>query len=263
VVPNKYPAVTAGDELCHRENDELQSMNGFGVHEVIIETPDHGATLQTLPRDHLVDILLTWRQRMLRLEEDPRLRHVLLFRNEGILAGATLVHPHTQLVALPIVPKRVAEELEGSRSHYDRQQSCIYCDLLDREAGEGTRLITETDSFAALAPYAARFPFETWVLPRRHAASFSRAPEEELGSLAHTLQDLLRRLSEILDRPSYNLILHTSPTADAAAPYYHWHLELLPRLSLGAGFEWGTGFHINPVPPEEAARRLREAKGVA
>jgi UDPglucose--hexose-1-phosphate uridylyltransferase len=258
VVPNRYPALGPHEELDRRKDGLFETMNGVGVHEVNVETPDHRASLESLPPRHLPDVLSVWRRRMLDLEGNPRYKYVLVFRNHGAYAGATLEHPHAQLIAIPIVPKRVKEELKGSRAHYEKTARCVYCDLVQQERQSRTRIVIENESFVALAPFAPRFPFETWILPRRHYSSFERGPESHLVPLAETLGDLLGRLGRVLDQPPYNLVLHTAPAGDPELSHYHWHIEVMPKIGQVAGFEWGTGFYINPVPPEEAAGRLRE-----
>jgi UDPglucose--hexose-1-phosphate uridylyltransferase len=245
VVPNKFPA------LC---------MNGVGAHEVIIETPDHNLTLASMPEKPIEEVFWAYRDRMLDLKNDRRFRYVLLFKNHGEPAGATLEHTHSQLIALPIVPKRVREEVDNSKHYYDEKERCIFCDMIRQEIETSTRMILENDFFIALAPYAPRFPFETWILPRQHSSAFENMPAPYYGSLARIMRDFLNRLDSVLSFPSYNYVIHTSPIGEEINDHYHWHIEMMPKLTKVAGFEWGTGFYINPTPPEEAARFLRDAK---
>ena len=188
------------------------------------------------------------------------MRYILLFKNHGGPAGATLEHPHSQLIALPIVPAFVREEIDGARRHYAQKERCVFCDIVHQELTTGTRVILENADMVAIAPYAPRFPFETWLVPRRHGSRFEEAPQHEYESLARLLKALLLRVNRALESPSYNLIVHTSPFSEDTGEFYHWHLELMPRLTKVAGFEWGTGLYINPTSPEEAARVLRDAK---
>ena len=173
-------------------------------------------------------------------------------------AGASLEHSHSQLIALPIVPDFVREELEGARQHYQAKERCVFCDIVRQEISEERRIIQEDADIVAISPYAPRFPFETWILPRRHGARFEDAPRHEFEGLARMVKSVLGRMNRTLEQPSYNMIIHSAPFTDDVADYYHWHIELMPKLTRTAGFEWGTGFYINPTPPEESAKFLRE-----
>ncbi len=261
VVPNKFPALGIEGQLNRQGEGLFDKMNGIGAHEVIIETPDHSQTLATLPEKRVEDVLWAFRDRMLDLKKDKRFRYILIFKNHGSAAGASLEHTHSQLIALPIVPKRVLEEVEGAKSYYNYKERCIYCDIVRQEISSGIRVISENADFATLAPYAPRFPFETWILPKQHESAFENSPSHFFENLAKALKNLLQRVESVLERPAYNLVLHTSPFAGAESTndYYHWHMEMMPKLTKVAGFEWGTGFYINPTPPEEAAKFLREA----
>lgn len=262
VVPNKFPALQIEGGLDRRGEGLYDRMNGVGAHEVIIESPDHGLDLVDLPPEHIRDVLLAYRERILDLSKDRRLRYVLIFKNHGAAAGATLEHTHSQLIATPIIPRFLQEELEGSRRYFELKERCVFCDIVHQEAenGNGNRVVTTTDGFIALEPFAPRFPFETWILPRRHDASFQSTgdPAREYLELATLLRDTLRRLNRALDRPPFNFVLHTAPVSDGDLEYYHWHFEIMPHLTHVAGFEMGSGFHINPTPPEDAAQYLRQ-----
>jgi UDPglucose--hexose-1-phosphate uridylyltransferase len=260
VVPNKFPALGIEGQLNRKGEGLFDKMNGIGAHEVIIETPDHSQTLATLPEKRIEDVLWAFRDRMVDLKKDKRFRYILIFKNHGSSAGASLEHTHSQLIALPIVPKRVLEEVEGSKNYYNYKERCIYCDIVRQEMESGIRVISENVDFVTLAPYAPRFPFETWILPKQHESAFESSPSHYYENLAKALKNLMTRVERVLEKPAYNLVLHTSPlTADNTNDYYHWHIEMMPKLTKVAGFEWGTGFYINPTPPEEAAKYLREA----
>ena len=259
VVPNKFPALRIEGGL-DREGDGLfDHMNGVGAHEVIVETPDHNLTMATMSDRSIEEALWAYRDRVVDLKNDRRFRYVLLFKNHGEPAGASLEHTHSQLIALPIVPKRVHEEVDNSKRYYDEKERCIFCDMIHQEIETEKRVILENDQFIAIAPYAPRFPFETWILPRQHSSAFENMPSPLYGSLARLLREFLGRLDSVLSKPSYNYIVHTSPIGEEMNDHYHWHIEMMPKLTKMAGFEWGTGFYINPTPPEEAARFLREA----
>jgi UDPglucose--hexose-1-phosphate uridylyltransferase len=259
VVPNKFPALGIEGDL-NREGEGLYDrMNGVGAHEVIIETPDHQSTLATLPVRAIEDVLWAYRDRVLDLKNDKRLRYALIFKNHGDAAGASLEHSHSQLIALPIVPKRVREEVDGAKHYYQEKERCIFCDIIRQEMDSDVRVVCENDQFISLAPFAPRFPFELWLLPKQHGSSFENNQTPVYSSLARILKDNLNRLDAVLDHPAYNFMVHTSPVGEESNEHYHWHIEIMPKLTKVAGFEWGTGFYICPTPPEEAARFLREA----
>jgi UDPglucose--hexose-1-phosphate uridylyltransferase len=260
VVPNKFPALQVEGSLDRTGEGMFDRMNGIGAHEVIIETPDHDRTLATMSESEVERVLWAYRERMVDLKRDQRLRYALVFKNHGGAAGATLEHTHSQLIALPVVPDFVREEIEGARRHYAAKERCVFCDILHQELADPRRVILENADIVALAPYAPRFPFETWLLPRRHASRFEEAPRHEYESLARLLKGLLQRMDRALEFPPFNLIVHTSPFSEDTSREYHWHLEVMPKLSRVAGFEWGTGFYINPTSPEEAAQVLRDVR---
>jgi UDPglucose--hexose-1-phosphate uridylyltransferase len=260
VVPNKFPALHVEGTLDRQGEGLFDRMNGIGAHEVIIETPDHNATLATMSEQAIERVFWAWRDRVLDLKQDFRLRYIVIFKNHGTAAGATLDHAHSQLIALPIVPREMGEELEGARRHHQQKERCVFCDVIHQEVKDGSRLISQSSDFVAIAPYAPRFPFETWLLPKRHSARFEDASRGEYASLARMVKDTLQRMNQTLLSPPYNLIVHSSPMQDNATEYYHWHVEIMPKLTRVAGFEWGTGFYINPTGPEEAADVLRKVK---
>lgn len=268
VIPNKYPALNATGQL-DREGVGLCDMaNGIGVHEVIVETPAHGPDMADLSAEHVAKVMQTYRRRILDLEEDERLKYVLIFKNQGQSAGASLQHAHSQLIATPITPKRVKEKLDGAKQYFDYKHRCIFCDYIKQEIEIfGERLVEETTHFVALSPFAARFPFETWILPKRHMLDFTLIEDEEVTDLGRLLKLILMKLRTALHSPPYNYVLHMAPYRRPRGGYwttierdYHWHIELIPRLTRVAGFEWGSGFYINPTPPEVATETLRETE---
>ncbi len=257
VVPNKFPALRIEGDLERSGEGLFDKMSGVGAHEVVIETPDHAASLASLPLDAVADVLLACRERMLDLKKDPRFAYVLVFKNHGEAAGASLEHPHSQLIATPIIPIMVSEELAGSAQYYALKERCVWCDMLRQERRDGRRLILESQGFVTLAPFAPRFPFETWILPVGHRAAFEDSTDEELRGLAGVLGEFLRRMNQVLGDPPFNFMLHTAPFREVQRESFHWHLEIIPKLTRVAGFEWGSGFFINPVPPEDAAEALK------
>src|SRR5438034_1386062 len=261
VVPNKFPALQIEGTLDRRAEGLYDKMNGVGAHEVVIETPEHDLDIADQPVEHIEQLLNAYRERAMDLHRDKRLRYVLIFKNHGAGAGATLEHPHTQLIATPIVPKILQEELDGARRYFELKERCVFCDIVQQETAEndGRRVVSMTERFVVVEPFAPRFPFETWILPRQHDASFPVLTDiGELRDLAVTLKDTLQRLNRALDRPPFNFVIHTAPVSEGESEYYHWHLEITPTLTRVAGFEIGSGFHINPTPPEDAAQYLRE-----
>ncbi len=260
VVPNKFPALQIEGELNRRGEGMFDRMNGIGAHEVIIETPKHCQNIASLSEKQFEDVLWACRDRILDLKKDKRFRYILLFKNQGVAAGASLEHTHSQLIALPVVPKRVLEEIEGSKRYYLYKERCVFCDIIHQELAAGVRIISENRSFLCLAPFTPRFPFETWILPKAHCARFEHSQKEDFELLSEILRDTLRRLDAVLRTPPYNYLLHNSVIHQDNDDYYHWHIEIIPKLTKVAGFEWGTGFYINPTPPEEAAQFMREAQ---
>ncbi|HXL01992.1 MAG TPA: galactose-1-phosphate uridylyltransferase [Candidatus Atribacteria bacterium] len=260
VVPNRFPALLPGEPLRQYVDGFYERMSGFGVHEVIIETPDHYSDLVDLPLKQVEEVLWVYRERMRELGEDSRLRYCLIFKNQGEKAGASLPHAHSQLIATPVIPKKVQEELKGAREFYEEEGNCFFCSLLEEER-KRERLVWEEERFIAFVPYAARFPYETWIFPQRHCAFFSEIEEEEIRNLAYVLKGVLSAIKTLLHDPAFNFILHAAPysrSLENYADYYHWHMEILPSLGKMAGFEWGTGFYINSVIPEKAAKALRQ-----
>ncbi len=260
VVSNKFPAlrIEGGTDPTHV--GIFTRMDGVGAHEVIIETPEHHTHLGLLPVQHIADVIRAYHQRYVDLRGDQRFEYALLFRNHGRSAGASLSHPHSQLIALPIVPKRVAEEVEAAEHYFGRHGACIYCTMLAQERAAQDRLVFENSQFTVLEPYASRTPFETWVLPRAHQADFGTLGAGMVWSLAEALREALLRLHTCLANPPYNFIIHSLPYHMDLHHAYHWHIEITPQLTHVAGFEWGSGFYINPVTPEAASRYLREVQ---
>ena len=259
VVPNKFPALRIEGELGRKGEGIFDMMNGVGAHEVIIETPDHSIDLAQLSEQQIEDVLWSFHDRVHDLKKDRRFRYILIFKNHGAEAGASLEHTHSQLIALPIIPLNVAEELNGAREYFRLKERCVFCDLIRQECDDQVRLVAENDEFVTVCPFAPRFPFETWVLPKTHGEGFEQMTRHAYRNMARALRDILGRLNKVLDSPPYNFLIHSLPIREPEDGYYHWHLEIMPKLTKVAGFEWGTGFYINPTPPEDAARHLRDA----
>jgi UDPglucose--hexose-1-phosphate uridylyltransferase len=261
VVPNKFPALEIEGSLDRRGEGMYDKMNGVGAHEVVIEGSDPEKHLADLSVEHIQQVAIAWRERMLDLKKDRRLRYCLVFKNHGSGAGATLDHAHSQIIATPIIPRMVQEELDGARRYYELKERCVFSDIIDQDMadGGGRRLVSTTERFVAIAPFAPRFPFETWILPRARRSSYHTIDDpNEFLDFARILKDTLMRMNVALDTPPFNLILHTAPMGEDDLPYYQWHVEIMPKLTRVAGFEIGSGFYINPTPPEDAAQYMRE-----
>ncbi len=263
IISNKFPALVAQGELNREGLGIFDRMNGVGAHEVIVETPDHNHDIVDLSTPQVARVLHAYKDRITDLGRDPRFRYVMVFKNQGEVAGASLEHSHSQLIATPVVPKRVQEELDGSRKYFDYKERCIFCDIVRQERESGERVVGETENFICITPFAPRFPFECWLLPRFHAASYVDLSGEHIHEFAGLMSDVLRRLKAALDNPPYNYVLHTAPVLGDHGQHYHWHFEIIPKLTKVAGFEWGTGFYINPTSPEHSARYLREVTQTA
>ncbi len=268
VVPNKFPALTSRGEVNRSGVGLYDMMSGIGAHEVIVEHPNHEIVLSEMDLSHIEKIIWTYKERIAELEEDRRFRYVLLFKNQGKSAGASLSHPHSQIIATPITPRYVKLELQHSRQYFLEKERCVFCDLIKQELSSGDRLVYEDENFVAFTPFASRFPFEIWIFPRQHHAFFKKISKQEQKQLAVCLKDVLTRLNKTVKNAPYNYLIHTAPnpTPRAGRPNYwgtlakdfHWHIEIIPRLTSQAGFEWGSGLYINPMPPEQAAKFLRE-----
>jgi UDPglucose--hexose-1-phosphate uridylyltransferase len=258
VVPNKFPALMIEGNLDRRGEGVYDLMNGVGAHEVIIETPAHETNVGGLGEKQFEELLWAYRDRILDLREDKRFRYVLIFKNQGAEAGATMEHTHSQLIALPIVPRTVTDELIGAQEYFKYKERCIYCDIVRQEIEDRVRIVSENDSFVVICPFAPRFPFETWILPKKHSSYFEHATKTEYVHLSRALRETVIRLNRTLNDPPFNYIVHSMPFHEIENGHYHWHMEVMPKLTQVAGFEWGTGFYINSMPPEMAAELLRE-----
>ncbi|MDI6852197.1 MAG: galactose-1-phosphate uridylyltransferase [Deltaproteobacteria bacterium] len=260
VVNNKFPALINQGEPDREGEGMFDKMNGIGTHEVIIENPDHRVTLASIDIKGFVEVLSAYRERIRSLAQDPRFKYVLIFKNQGRSAGASLEHSHSQLIGLPIVPELVMEELNGSKFYYNWKERCVFCDMIRQEIQQDKRIVLENKEFIATCPFAPRSPFEVWILPKTHYSSFIDLRDESYVLLAEIFSETLKRLEKSLGKAPYNFILHTAPIREPEIPYYHWHFEIMPKLTLMAGFEWGSGFFINPTPPEDAAQYLKEVQ---
>ncbi len=258
VVPSKFPALRIEGDLERRGHGLYDLMNGIGAHEIIVESPQHEASLATLPLAAVEDVVRAFRDRIVDLKRDQRFRSVVVFKAHGVDTGASVEHPQSQLIATPTPPQRLTDELHHARGYHDWRERCLFCDILHQEIEERARLVVEGEHVVAFAPFASAAPFETWLLPRRHTPAFEHSGPAEQRDLAKVLRTVLKKLDAALGDPPFNLLLHSAPFGEGESAYYHWHVEITPQLTPLGGFESGSGFHVNPVPPEDAARFLRD-----
>lgn len=258
VVPNRSPILVVEEDLKRMGEGLYDKISGIGANEVIIETPRHDIRQSQMESGELENIFWAYRDRVLDLKRDTRMRYVLLYKNYGQMAGATLDHQYSILMGLPIVPRGVLEEVEGAKKHFDYKERCVYCDIIRQEIQQEIRVISETKDFLAIEPFAPRVPFETWILPKRHTPRYENIEPREIREIALIFKEVVLRLDEALNNPAYNYVIHTTPFNIASEQYYHWHMEILPRLTFITGFEWGSDVYINLTSPEDAASFLKE-----
>jgi UDPglucose--hexose-1-phosphate uridylyltransferase len=261
VFTNSYPAVTpdVGTER-KLEHGYFLSMDGFGFHEVIVETPLHNRPLALMKDEEVALVLRAYRQRYEDISGVPSVKSVILFKNHGPAAGTSLEHPHSQLVAAGVVPRHMRTRYEIAITYYDENGRCLYYDLMSRELEAGTRIVMETDRFVVFHPFASRRPFETWIMPREDQSSFSEISPEDILKLAAVLRTTLLKLYRGLNNPDFNLVIDSAPVGEEHADFYQWHIRIIPRIIEVAGFEIGSGIYINTALPEETAQFIRDLK---
>jgi UDPglucose--hexose-1-phosphate uridylyltransferase len=260
VIPNKFAALSSTAQPTRSQQDVWRRIEGFGIHEVIIESPDHSCTMALQPEVQVANILRVYRERYNLLSMDHRINHVTIFKNHGADAGASQQHPHSQLIATPVIPSQVRHRLHEALLYYDDEGKCMYCHMVEREIEEQTRIVLKTDHFVAMEVFASATPFATHIIPLRHMASFGDISPSEIADLAHVLRSLLARIYVGLENPDLNFTIRSSPSDYAAARHFHWYVSVIPRLTRIAGFELGSGMFINTVLPETAAEFLRNVR---
>ncbi|MFB3915407.1 MAG: galactose-1-phosphate uridylyltransferase [Terriglobales bacterium] len=260
LVPNKFAALDRTLQPQRTVERSRRKIDGFGVHDVIVESPDHSTSTALLPEAHVAEILRCYRLRYQQLSRDERIAHITIFKNHGVDAGTSLEHPHSQLIAAPVISTQVRGRMLEAVRHYDDFGECMFCTALAEELHEGTRIVTANGNFVALEPFAAPSPFLTHIYPRRHMASFGNISDEEIADLAAVLRELLAKLYIGLKNPDFNYTIRTAPDELMGVKYYHWYMSVIPRLTRIAGFELGSGTFINTVLPEDAAEFLRNVK---
>ena len=261
VIPNKFPALAPPEnEISHNTSGNFRWMDGVGNHEVVIETPRHDLTMATMDAQDVVNILKTYQNRIKTLYEIPYIESVIPFRNHGTRAGASLVHPHSQIIALPIIPKDIMERMNESIRFHEEHRECIFCRVLRSELETGERVVLDTKDYTVFVPYAAFSPFAMWLFPKRHTSSILEVTDEELSEAASVLRQALRKLYFGVNDPDYNFIIRGAPKGYSNSVFFHWYITIVPRLTRTAGFELGSGMFINPSIPEENADYLRKVE---
>jgi UDPglucose--hexose-1-phosphate uridylyltransferase len=257
VVSNKYPALNPKEKSLKIRGRFFRTASGVGKHEVVIETPKHNRTFAILNLKQAERVCLVCWKRYRSLEKDRRFKLIMIFKNHGVTAGTSLKHPHIQVIALPLIPASIRHPLEEAMRYYDDHGTCVFCDMMQEEFKAKKRIILENEKFVAFHPFASRSPFETWIVPKKHNACFGSITEGEVKSMASVLRRVLRKMHDRLGDPDYNLIIRTAPIKDTLEDYYHWYIQILPRLTTPAGFELGSGVYINTSLPEETAKFMR------
>jgi UDPglucose--hexose-1-phosphate uridylyltransferase len=258
VIPNNNPILQAEGILKSRTEGMYSVMESVGAHEIIIETPDHYAKPSDVTQVYYKNLYKIEIARIKDLRKDLRLEQIMIFKNYGLLANAVLEHPHSQLIAMPLIPKIIKEEINTGKNYFAYKGKCVFCDMISQELSDKSRIVFENDMFVALCPYASRYPFETWILPKKHGSDFDIISDNEIESLAQITKIILSKLQAVLDDCSYNCLLHTGPLKESNVPFYHWHIKIKPNIINAIGFEWDSGLYVNSVIPEEAAKNLRE-----
>ncbi len=260
VVPNKFPALKIEGTIDEVKDGIFDMSNGIGAHEVLIETPVHGKNLADFTQEEMAGVIQLYQNRLRDLTGDKRFKYIIIFKNYGESAGTSVEHAHSQIIALPMIPKYVLEKLEGISVYYDEHQRCVVCDMLKQESDDKKRVFYENDNFIAFCPFVSRYAFEYWIAPKSHDSKFSEMGDEKRGSLADILRETLARLKSCLSDPSYNYYLHVAPVNTEGGERFHWHIEIVPKLTRPTGFELGTGFYVVRTSPEAAAGYLRSAE---
>ncbi len=257
VVRNKFPALAEQGLLTRIFDGVQRRIAGVGYHEIVVEHPRHNTTIALMAHNEIRMILETFQRRGDAISQDIRIEQLVYFKNHGESAGASLLHPHSQIIALPVVPNSIRRRIDEARRYFDDNGTCVFCHMLDEEEQRRERIIASNEYFVAFVLYAALSPFHIWILPRQHRACFLQAQPDELEALSSLINEVLRRIYIGLRDPDYNLIIRTGPVKEPGSVYFHWYVSLVPRVNRAAGFEMGSGMYINPALPESSAAFLR------
>lgn len=262
VIPNRFGALhSSGDTGRKTAGDLFRKMDGVGVNEVIIETPSHNTPMALMTYKQVENVLIAYKERYNSLKKIRQLKFITIFQNHGWSSGTSLIHPHSQLVATPVASPYYRRKYEVAINYYDDVGKCLYCDLIDEELNLGERIVAETGGFIVIHPFASRVPYETWIIPKEHRASFGLCPSAYLTELSVVLKNTLLCLYKELGNPDFNYMFDTSTTDDEEDPHYHWHIRIVPRLTTVAGFEMGSGIYISTEIPEETAKIMKKCVG--
>ncbi|MGM0598715.1 MAG: galactose-1-phosphate uridylyltransferase [Candidatus Rifleibacteriota bacterium] len=259
IIPDRTPILNPEGDSGREGIGMFDAMNSIGIHEVVVETPEHQVALQDATPEQVREVIWAYKQRLIEIKKNPRFKHFMIVKNSG-KGVSNFSHSHSHVVATPIIPKRIEEELEGAREYFHYHDRCLFCDVVRQESKEGSRVVYENSEFIVFCPFAARFPFEMEITPKKHMPFFELIENNLVTSLGKALQTALKKMQKLLPGQPFNYVFHTSPCSDSYKDFYHWHIEIIPKLTKVAGFEWGSGFYINPTPPEEAAEMLRKTK---
>lgn len=265
VIPRPYPIFRIEGDLGRRGVGMYDIMNSIGANEIIIESPSHNTQPEDIDASQMAIVLMTYKHRISELEKDTRFRYTLIHKDFGKIAGELYDHPHSQVVATPVIPKGIKEELDGAKAYYHYKERCVFCDIINEELRAGKRVIVETGNFLAFTPFAPRYPFEYWIMPRRHNCAFQDISNAEIEDLAAILSLTIKKMRLLLKNPPYNYTLHTAPNRMPRKDHwhtlgedFHWHIEIMPALTQRSGFELDSELYIIATSPEDASRHLRE-----
>lgn len=266
VIPKFDPILQVEGELGRKGIGMYDKMNNIGANEVVIECPEHNKRPEDIGLGQMLKVITLYKERAADLERDGRLRYALIYKNSGKAAGAEFTHSHSEIIATPVIPNRVKGELDNAKQYYGYKERCIFCDIISEELRVGERIVFETRDFIAFTLFAPRFPFEFWILPKRHNCAFQEIHQSEMEDLSLMLSTMLKKMRKVLKEPAYNYFIHTAPNRVPRRDHwhtlgedFHWHMEVIPRLFRRSGFEWGSGFYIITTSPEDAAKYYREA----
>ncbi len=265
VLPSFRPMFQIEGDLGRRGVGIYDRMNSIGANEIIVESPEHNLRPEDIGLEQMIRVITLYRNRVADLQKDSRLRYILIYKDSGKDAGEIFSHPVSFLMATPVIPMVVKDELDNAKQYFAYKERCIFCDIIREELGVGERIILETRNFVAFCPYAAQLPFESWIIPKRHSCAFHEITYDEIEDMGLILMSVLKKLRKIFNEPPFNYFIHTAPNMVPRRNHwhtlgedFHWHLEIIPRIIRTSGFEWGSGFYILPTSPENAAKYLRE-----